>query len=280
MTSFAPKPSPSPDRNGALDLLRFVGALGIIWFHLRLPGGAFALGALHIFTTFAVYFGLDRPTAERARRLLIPWVIWSLIYGALKLADGWVGGQGIKAEFALWMLLTGPAIHLWFLPIAFAVPLLLANLSVSHVRLSLLPLTFAAIAIVNLAPLPVPLPQWISILPAVWLGLAMRSGLTPGPAFAVTALAAVMALTGWQIVAIPLATGALAMGVILALPPRALPLSRQAAGLSLGLYLAHPMVAAVLLRAGISNTALLFFLTVAGSALIVLALKRLLPAAV
>ena len=60
----------------------------------------------------------------RARGLLLPWLAWSAVYGGVKVAEAVVGGQPPGNAFAPWMLLTGPAIHLWFLPFAFAASLL------------------------------------------------------------------------------------------------------------------------------------------------------------
>ena len=64
----------------------------------------------------------------RARRLLMPWLVWSVVYGGVKLAEALVEGQPLGSAFAPWMLLTGPAIHLWFLPFAFAASLVLPGL--------------------------------------------------------------------------------------------------------------------------------------------------------
>jgi hypothetical protein len=112
-----------------IDYLRFVAAAGIVIFHLQLPGSMFGLAGLNFFTILLAYFATFKPQSlsspepisRHASRLLLPWLLWCLIYGAAKLADWWVnGGQ----EFEWWMLLTGPAHHTWWLPFAFVVVVL------------------------------------------------------------------------------------------------------------------------------------------------------------
>lgn len=53
-------------RYGDIDRLRFVGALGIVWFHVGAPGAAVGHAALLVFMMLLVYFGVGRPLAERA----------------------------------------------------------------------------------------------------------------------------------------------------------------------------------------------------------------------
>ena len=60
-----------------------------------------------------------RYVCNRATRLLVPFAVWSGIFGLLKLAEVLLTGVSLGSEFKPSMLLTGPAIHLWFLPFAY-----------------------------------------------------------------------------------------------------------------------------------------------------------------
>lgn len=102
-------------RTGSVDLLRFLGAVGIIQFHCAITGVWFGLAALPMFIMLLVYLGAGRPLKAPFDRLLIPWLAWSGIYAALKVAQSLLTCSAIMDEFAPWMILTGTSIHLWFL---------------------------------------------------------------------------------------------------------------------------------------------------------------------
>jgi hypothetical protein len=63
------------NRNGSIEYARFLGALGIVWFHMKMPGGTTALAALQLFILLQVYFGAERALSPQARRLLVPWLL-------------------------------------------------------------------------------------------------------------------------------------------------------------------------------------------------------------
>ena len=103
-------------RNGSIDILKLLGAFGIILFHSGAPYASVGLAALPMFVMLLVYFGVRSPFASTANRLLKIWVIWSAIYAGLKLAQGVISGTKFELEFEPWMVWTGTSIHLWFLP--------------------------------------------------------------------------------------------------------------------------------------------------------------------
>lgn len=282
-------------RNVALDHARLVAAFGIVWFHAGAPGAWAGYAALPFFLMVLVVLALPGaartgfgPFARgRAVRLLGPWAIWSGVYGGLKLAEAGLTGRPLASEFAPHMLLTGPAIHLWFLPFAFAASLALwplarvlggtgAGAAGGSAEKFVLGLTLAGLGALALgalalqsgpagADLPVPLAQWLFGLPAVALGagVALARGWAGGRdggrarAQAAAALwaAAVLGLAAWAgwtqgLEQLALALAALIFCLRLRLPgwaagPRAAGLAAAAA---LGVYLAHPLVASVLLR--------------------------------
>ena len=114
-------------RNGTLDYARLLAAFGIVFFHAGAPGGAIGYAALPFFLMLlvvlafpgAVRVSFPAYLRGRVQRLLVPWVIWSGVYGVLKLAELVVTGAPFGSEFSLNMILTGTALHLWFLPFAF-----------------------------------------------------------------------------------------------------------------------------------------------------------------
>lgn len=242
-------------RNGVIELARFAGSLAILWFHLGLPGREIALGALPMFVTFLVYFGAGQPIELRARRLLVPWVFWSVVYGALKFLDG--------DSFAPWMLLTGPAIHLWFLPFAFVV---------ERLGVLLLPLSFLFLLLVEF---PVPVVQWASVLPAAALGYGLAKGASRYWCLALAAAGGVLHLLGFQ-GAVSLMTGALVVFLALSISIQ----SRTAEYLgriAFGVYLVHPIIVAVLLRVADLDPVPMFVIAALGSVLAAELCRRAVP---
>lgn len=267
--------------NGLLDHTRLLAAFGIVLFHTGAPGGGIGYAALPFFLIVLLMLGgaaaarqpFGAYAARRARRLLLPWLLWSGVYGGLKLAEALVEGQPLDSAFFPWMLLTGPAIHLWFLPFAFAASLLLPGLmriaqpapvpvslsaALSDRRGLLLVLcggaALAALALAQGGILPAPLAQWREALPAICLGFGFAVAARRAHAliaFGGICLAAglgALAL-GWTDGLPQLAVALLGLGVCLAWPRPATPLSSLLGQSALGVYLVHPLVIAVLLRA-------------------------------
>jgi hypothetical protein len=161
------------------------------------------------------------------------------------------------------MWLTGTALHLWFLPFAFFICLMLwpigrwgphmARSIRIHMCITCMCAALMALAYWQTADLSAPVAQWAYALPAVLLGTAFA--LTGGSLWRMAGVAALffcMALSAnWT-------TGLQQLGIATAVvwgcqlfntKPRAL--SDLAARVSLALYLVHPAVAAVLIRSHI-----------------------------
>ena len=167
-------------RNGSVDLLRFAGALGIVWFHLHLPGDWIGLAALPMFVMLVVHYGAGRPLAGTARRLLVPWAIWSAIYGLAKAAQALSSDRPLSTEFVPWMILTGPAIHLWFLPfcvIFLGTARLLEGVLGRRAAYAILGgLSVFSLWAAQQDNVQIPLAQWVTVWPAACLGLLTRGG--------------------------------------------------------------------------------------------------------
>lgn len=153
-------------RNGLVDYCRLIAALGIVWFHTEAPGERIAYAAVPFFIVL-----LSLPSrsglAERARRLLVPFVVWSGIYAALRVSNALHAGSDPFDWWRPWMVLTGTSIHLWFLPFAFLVALAAPLLRASRAVLALPVLAAAGLALVE-EPLAYPWYQWsFGLIPAL-----------------------------------------------------------------------------------------------------------------
>jgi hypothetical protein len=110
-------------RNPAIEGLRIVSAFAIVWFHAQIKGYEVAYAGLVTFILFTFFFAcgqnLHRPLVivDLACRLLVPWAIWWLVFAVVNLAlerpvldlqGGLIAG-----------ILTGPSVHLWYLPFIF-----------------------------------------------------------------------------------------------------------------------------------------------------------------
>ena len=108
----------NPRRNGFVDYARFLAALGIVWFHTHAPGKELAYSALPFFLVLLA-MPSRADAGQRAKRLLLPFVTWSMIYAAE--FTGLAMSKG-NPPFGWWhtsMIVTGVSLHLWFLPFAF-----------------------------------------------------------------------------------------------------------------------------------------------------------------
>lgn len=257
-------------RNALTDIARFVGALGILWFHAAAPGSKVALAALPMFMMMLVFFSLraaeERSMREvavdRAQRLLSPWVAWSMAFGALKLFDALADGRPIASEFHPYMLLTGPALHLWFLPFAFACSLLAVAVArwcggsrgaFVALAASFAPLTVLLTVASRESEGIYPLAQWLSVAPAAFLGVlahlagaAVRERLM----LAAVCLVAVVALAaaGLPGDGARLGIAALVVMACVGVELRSTAVSRALGAMSLGVYLVHPIFISIFLR--------------------------------
>jgi hypothetical protein len=228
------------DRNGLVDYGRFLAALGIVWFQSQAPGSRIAYIALPFFLVL-----LSRPSSatvvERAQRLLVPFVTWSLIFAILRTAMA-VKHNGDPFGWWNWtMLVSGTWLHLWVLPFAFVAALLAPWFQ--HPLASMGAAFLAALLMsINGEPNLVPFGQWSFGIIPVLVGIAFFSW---GWRLAVITL-----LGSWLIlqfgrpsvdnVTILIGTALALACLSFRLPGSAL--SDWCARLAVGIYLAHPLV--------------------------------------
>ena len=142
--------APQTGKRQDIELLRVISAFGIVWFHSGATGNDIAYSGLIIFLVLSLYLaaqstGAPKSVFHRAKRLLVPWLVWFTFYGAINLArhrpfisfeNGIVTG-----------ILTGPSTHLWYMPFIF---IMLLAFDWLRVRLSprLIGYASAALAII------------------------------------------------------------------------------------------------------------------------------------
>jgi surface polysaccharide O-acyltransferase-like enzyme len=243
--------------NASFDIARLVAIFGVVLFHAGAPGGQVGLGGLVFFVMLLPYFGLRSRTSlaqfarSRATRLLWPWLVWSIIYGGLKVLDVVESGRPISSEFEAWMWATGPALHLWFLPWAFVAGCAVHILGRALPR-SLLGVLGASVALAGswvlaLAPWPTPVAQWIFALPGLGLGLLLAAYPSTGLWLSVAVLALAAGL-GWFAGLLQAAVALAGVAVCVTLPLAPSLWTRGIADAALVVYLAHPLVASLLFR--------------------------------
>lgn len=231
------------ERNGLIDYGRLLAALGIVWFNAQAPGDRIAYMALPFFLILLTL----PPTSNlpaRAKRLLLPFLIWSVVFAMLNTA---LALKTHAAPFDWWqwsMILSGTWIHLWFLPFAFLAAVVapwfqhpLASLGGA--------LLVATLIVMDKVPESVPFGQWAFGAIPVLVGIAYFSW---GWRLAVLALGASSLILflgrsspdNFTI----LAGTALALGFLSSHLP-ASPVSDWCARISVWVYLSHPLVIVV-----------------------------------
>ncbi|MGF1502274.1 MAG: hypothetical protein ACFBSD_10700 [Paracoccaceae bacterium] len=221
-----------PPRNASVDALRAAGAVAVVAFHATLTDGQAANTALGCFAFFVGYFtvagGMAGP--DRFARMMGLWLAWSAVYLSVRLADG--------DPLQPWMWLAGPSHHLWFLPFAAVLSLLVGALCRSPApALGLWSMLAGTLALGSALPglaetngLPFPLQLWVAFLPAGVAGalLAHRGQWEP------VALVALFAAT-------PCGLGTFLAALALAWPLPGVAAVHWLGRLSLGIYLCHPL---------------------------------------
>jgi surface polysaccharide O-acyltransferase-like enzyme len=227
-------------RNQNIELLRIAAAFGIVLFHSGASGAPIGYAGLIAFTVLSTHFAGGNPV-KLAKRVLIPWVFWTIFYlGWRYAADGSPFHAGLDPISSI---LYGS--HLWFLPFIFV-----ANLMVLQVNSRHLPMICAVLAFGLLVATPwwrelqlafdPPVAQYLHALPAALIGVAIRTR----AGMAISAIGLVVSAL-WQVPGISLAYG-IGGGLVLAamLMPRNIltAVSGSIESLSacmLGVYLVH-----------------------------------------
>lgn len=251
-----------------IDLARFLAAFGVVVAHAEASprdwSGHISLALFAILTAFLAMQSAERAGGKyaylpRARRLILPWLVWSAFYW-LVLAITADGPDRFRPLVDPWSLLYGGYIHLWFLPFVGLAMVLVSpavTLVTSPARLSVA----AALLVVLSAPLfwvhetlhlPEPLPQWAFTLPCYALGLLLSKAHDMGrPGITLAAGLALGALAVWMGQGAPwtytVFAGLVVFELFWRMPLRGAwvqPLGQAA----FGIYLVHPFIMLVIYK--------------------------------
>lgn len=236
---------------------RLISAFIVVWVHLAVGpfgGGAFMLATISLALTAKPD---GRNISERARRLLIPWVLWSVIYGVVRgIAAYWHGQPILDAFPDGWStILSGTSFHLWYLPFAFVATLA----AIPLLRMTQRPLIWvgvASVALIVCAKIRTAnhfsgaQDHWIQNLPAVFLGISLACfGKRAARqqvigAMAVFLLASIFVANGYSM--LPVWVGAVVACTAWCIRIPSPPALSRLAGMTYGVYLIHMAVKWVL----------------------------------
>ncbi|MFN5945423.1 MAG: acyltransferase family protein [Phycisphaerae bacterium] len=274
--------TPKPPREAGIEWLRVLACIAIVAFHANPREWPVMIFGLEVFTIFTIALsvqsaGRRSPAAfvkARAVTLLLPWAVWWLAYAGWKSMLAHRAGRDLFSWFEPWRLLAGPETHLWFLPFAFvatvaaglwcvtnplpddarmarrsavvwsviASVLLVAASYATHVQLAIEAADGRVFQ---------PWRQWITVLPAAVMGLAIvrcrtreghdRTSLGMLWSMVLTA-AGVSYVAGWTNLALPYVIAiTLCMGG-LRIRHNASEALLAASGFTFGIFLLHPML--------------------------------------
>jgi hypothetical protein len=125
-TQTARAPASTTSRQD-IEYLRLFNSFCIVYFHASLALPIWLKGCLLVFIITTSFLSGARHRAFswpiqrlRARRLLVPWACWFMLYGLINVRHGqplvWQtpGSWGLISDW-----LSGTAAHLWYVPFAF-----------------------------------------------------------------------------------------------------------------------------------------------------------------
>lgn len=172
----------------SIDLVRFIAACGIVWYHVGSPGSNIEYCWLLVFMIFSIALMMNGSTDHfilaKFKRFMIPWIFWSFVYGFTKIAKAAIVKKPLFYKFYPWMLFTGVSLHLWFLPFAFLIMILLfiikkninLNTDKNYIWALISGLSLVIVSYVYGSTIGiVPLTQWAFIFPAVPVGIYFSS---------------------------------------------------------------------------------------------------------
>jgi surface polysaccharide O-acyltransferase-like enzyme len=176
-----------------VERLRLVAMFEIVAFHVsqdRLPLIAglglpsFLLLNNAFNCTLSERMGTRAFLRTKVTKLLVPWLVWSLVYALVIVLEKLRHDESIREAFTPWMLVGGTYIHLWFVPFAlaggvFAAALQARTQKVSHPRMVAILLALGTAWVLGGAWIMAredvrwPALQWLFASPSPILGFAL-----------------------------------------------------------------------------------------------------------
>jgi len=291
MSEGEPAVAPEQYRIASIERLRILAILGIVWFHTEnATGRSVGYAGLPAFVMIfcALSARKSRPedigpfAKKKAKRLLMPWLFWGVVYAGCKLLKQSLYGLDLSESFTAQMFLAGPKIHLWYLPFAFAAGLIVNLLHrctrhisspvtiLSGILVGGLLLFFCSMITPSITAPSIqwhfPVPQWIFALPAVPLGFCvgrvfcsfrnqvrMQRLFYLGIVLVVEAVCLLLLCLGSRYLVIPYGIAVVLVCAAFLGKTRCSAPLRKFASLAYGIYLIHPLVASMLRVAGMET---------------------------
>lgn len=283
-------------RRQDIELLRILGCFGVVWIHARAGDYQAASAGLVVFLMLSISLsgqagGADWPTLRRrGARLLVPWLIWFVIYASVNALSG---KPIIAMEHGLAAgIMAGPSIHLWYVPFIF-ICLVTLDLVRNRAPGLLLSMTCGTLATAVIASTSLwrypslemgyPLAQWTFSLAAVLFGaFLLYSNHAPTPARIILVFSFLICAY-WMIpyrnIGLPYFLGSIASVVVTSkkfanfLPFDITYLSQN----TFGIYLSHMLFVNLLVKVSTIRGPLLPITAFLASAVFVLSLRKALP---
>jgi len=265
-----------------IERLRVLAVFGIVWFHTEgTVGRSIGYAGLPIFIMIFSALVAHKPEPEdfvpfamkKARRLLMPWLFWSIVYIVCKVLKQSLSGADISDTLGGFSIFVGARIHLWYLPFAFVCGLVVHLVHRQTMRISsavtilagaiagILGL-FACSVAMSLTDLPAPVPQWLFGLPGVALGFAvgracalldrrLQKEFCFGIVLAVEGMCLLLFYLGYGHMVVPYGIAMVLVCVAFLSRQRSNAQLLKFSSLAYGIYLVHPLVDSVLQTAGV-----------------------------
>lgn len=262
-------------RIDGFDLVRVLSAFNVVLFHvLAVRNGLWGRGSVIAFVMIAAALPAMRPelgpfgtyARRRGHRILLPWVVWSAVYGLIAAAR--YLRSGTPTGWTMANVLIGTCEHLWFFVYIFLGSLViwgllraLANVSLVHAAIGLT-LIAAPMIVINAHYPPFfdgtpPFGIWWRCVPALLLGMAFgftrrMNSITAGRRMVLfigsaTLAAAVFAgMTGSLTTMLSFGIPAILLPLALLLPWKNGLAVEFIADVSMGIYATHPLMLLVL----------------------------------
>ena len=290
-----------------VERLRLIAMFEIVAFHVserRLP----IIAGLGLPTFLLLNNAFNCTLSERmgraaflrikVSRLLLPWLVWSVVYAAVLVMETLRHGEPVAAVFSAWMIVGGTYDHLWFVPFALFGTLVVAWLQATTRQLPDRPVVFAGLgagsALAALAALIFsrhsiewPGLQWLFALPSPVLGFAVGRAVLGEDRKLLTQVAtlACVAALGCSALAMGLTepdvgprymTSLAVLSLAFMWPGRADWISQRLTPLLFGIYLTHPLIVRIYqgLHLPTPPVALFAALVFAAAALLVIGVRR------
>lgn len=290
-----------------IEYLRILAAFGITWFHTQNAIGR-SIGYIGLPVFLIIFSSLSARNLDsesllwyarrKAHRLLKPWLFWSIIYIGYKVLKQSILHTEISESFSYSMLLTGSSLHLWYLPFAFVMAIVInllqrctMNISslVTIVIMAIFGIVFLSLSSIVLfsISLPIPLPQWIFGLPSIPLGFAVGKINSSIPGRLQKFLYFIIILTtcatgislycfGYRFVIMQYILGLILVCIAFIWNGKWNPFLEKCASLTFGIYLIHPLINSILsyLVKSALNTWLMLILVFLISSLVTMFLQK------